>query len=56
MNELSLFMWELKQQSNEENKLEWKIENNYFVSKIVKTGWIDKKTTCKPKFTKINRE
>ena len=56
MSELSLFMWGLKKQSNEENKLEWKIENNYSVSKIVKTGWIDKKTTCKPKFTKINRE
>ena len=26
MSELSLFMWGLKQQSNEENKLEWKIE------------------------------
>ena len=56
MSELSLFMWGLKKTSNGENKLEWKIENNYSLSKIVKTRWIDKKTTCKPKFTKINRE
>ena len=56
MSELSLFMRGIKKPSNGENKLERKIENNYSVSKIVKTRWIDKKTILKPKFTKINRE
>ena len=52
MSELSLFMWGLKQQSNEENKLEWKFEKNYSASKIVKTPCTNEKTTCKTAFQK----
>ena len=52
MIEISWLRPRWKRKSNEENKREWKFENNYSVSKIAKTEWIDEDTTGKLKLKK----
>ena len=52
MGRINLIKQGWKQKRNEENKLEWKVENKQHVSKIVKTRLLDDKHTCKPKLEK----